>query len=105
PACLHAEGDDAQGHHPEGCPAGQSTHDATRRRARKDGDYEEDDEADAVKQVELLCGHAPSCAAERPAQAQPPGVGMACNDDVRASIDGQLTGAAAVAWSASLDDV
>src|SRR5260370_14516572 len=39
------------------------------------------------------------CAAQRPAQTQPPEPDMTCNDDVRVSIIGQLPAAAAVAYS------
>jgi hypothetical protein len=43
---------------PESRPADQCARDAPRRRARQDGDNDQDDQADAVKQVELLLGHA-----------------------------------------------
>jgi hypothetical protein len=48
--------------------------------------------------------HAP-CVAERSAQAQPPEADVACNDDVRVSIVGQLPGAAAVACSGWFGDL
>ena len=52
--------------------------------------------ANGEQQTESLLG---AHVGERSAQAQPPEAGVACNDDVRVSINGQLPGAAAVACS------
>src|SRR5260370_18579103 len=59
------EGDGAQGHQTEGCPAGQGPRNAARGRTREEGDNDQDEEAEAVEQVELQRRHAPSCAAAK----------------------------------------
>ena len=58
PPHLLTEGDDTQCHHPGGRSAGQGPRDAPRRRARKEGNNDQDDQGQAVKQVKLLRGHA-----------------------------------------------
>jgi len=56
-------------HHTENCPASQRPRDAQWRRARQEGDRDQDAQVQAVKQMELQRRHGLTCAAERQIQA------------------------------------